>query len=48
MLEPDHERSGKIDSSNQNQREMREHRHIRGFSGLCAAARPAECDAGQP
>src|SRR5258707_12457754 len=31
MLEPDHERSGKIDSRNQNQREMREHRHIRGF-----------------
>ena len=38
MLEPDHQRRGKIDSRNQNQGEMREHRHIGCFRRRGAAA----------
>src|SRR5258707_475684 len=41
MLEPDHERPGKINSRAQNQCEMRKHRHIGSFRRGRAAARLA-------
>ena len=48
MLEPDHERRGKIDPAHRTKREMGEHRHIGGLGRRRAAARLAEGDAGQP
>src|ERR1700676_151283 len=48
MLEPGHERRRKIDPGGKYQRQMRVHRNIGCLSGLSAASRLAERNAGQP